>query len=131
MMKKKAKKKKKTCLNVSELSLGKTTMRWTAKRDGFSNEQLIRLELPKEEAGTEFPAFIPPFYHLKRSRKGCSELESNVKGYSRLAGLSFLLAFRLMVAALMTGIVYLAMIAFYVLETPEKRKEKRRKRLKG
>lgn len=56
---------------------------------------------------------------------------NNAKGYFRLAGLSFLLAFRLMVAALMTGIVYLAMIAFYVLETPEKRKEKRRKRLNG
>jgi hypothetical protein len=58
-------------------------------------------------------------------------LDSNVKGYFRLAGLSFLLAFRLMASALLTGIVYLAMIAFYVLETPEKRKEKRRKRLRG
>lgn len=55
---------------------------------------------------------------------------NNTKGYFRLAGLSFLLAFRLMADAFMTGIVYLAMIAFYVLEVP-KRREKRRKRLKG
>lgn len=57
------------------------------------------------------------------------QLESNVKGYFRLAGLSFLLAFRLMASALLAGIVYLAMIAFYVLDTPER--EKKRKRLKG
>ena len=56
---------------------------------------------------------------------------NNAKGYFRLAGLSFLLAFKLAAGALLTGIVYLAMIAFYVLETPEKRKEKRRKRLRG
>ena len=56
---------------------------------------------------------------------------NNAKGYFRLAGLSFLLAFRLAAGALLTVIVYLAMIAFYVLEVPEKRKEKRRKRLRG
>lgn len=59
------------------------------------------------------------------------QLESNVKGYFRLAGLSFLLAFRLMASALLTGIVYLAMIAFYVLDTPERKREKKRKRLRG
>lgn len=131
MMKKKAEKKKKTCLNASEHSSGKTVMRWTAKRNGFSNEQLIRLELQKEEAGTEFPAFDHPFSSSLKEQKGVLQLESNVKGYFRLAGLSFLLAFRLMASALLAGIVYLAMIAFYVLDTPERKREKKRKRLKG
>ena len=130
-MKKIAEKKKKACLNVSERSSRKMTMQWTVKRNGFSNEPLIRPGLQKEEAGTEFPAFNRPFFSFFKKQKGVLQLESNVKGYFRLAGLSFLLAFRLMASALLAGIVYLAMIAFYVLDTPERKREKKRKRLRG